>query len=165
MSPPEAPAPDTAFGWPRYSSAHPDAPLPPRAPRPRHSSLPLPKPFSEPRKTLSTRETWIAGSPAMFVPQPLPPILLVPSCPYEKLPTVSAAVALGTTVMAASVSAAVATIGERMRTERRLDTRVLLSTGLQSRTLPIRRHTRYPLWRRAKRPRAPQPVLPGATRR
>src|SRR6266566_489105 len=124
MSPPEAPTPDTAFGWPRYSRAHPDAPLPPRAPRPRHSALPLPRPFSEPRKTLSTRETWIAGSPAMFVPQPLPPILLVPSCPYEKFPTVSAAVALGTTATAASVNAA--TIDEAMRTDRRLDTRVLL---------------------------------------
>ena len=60
-----------AFGDPRYSSPQPDALAPPRAPSPRHSWLPPPSPSSEPRKTLFARDTWIAGSPAELLPQPV----------------------------------------------------------------------------------------------
>src|SRR5438874_3108810 len=127
MSPPEAPTPGaTALGWPRYSRPQPEAPPPPSEPRPRHSSLPPPRPFSEPRNTLSARETWIAGSPAMFVPQPLAPIALVPSSPAEKLPTVSAAEARATptpsSVAAQSETKARAKISERGEARRRADT-------------------------------------------
>src|SRR5579859_5937282 len=92
MSPPEAPSPDvTAFGCPRYSRPQPEAVEPPTAPRPRQSWLPPPRPSSEPANTLLARETWIAGSPAEFVPHPLAPIVADWSWPNEKLPTVEAA--------------------------------------------------------------------------
>src|SRR5258707_12998153 len=89
ISPPDAPTPETPLGCPRYSSPQPDAPFPPRAPSPRHSSLPDPTPSSEPRKTLFVRETWIAGSPALFSPQPVSPSAVDGSCPKEKFPTVT----------------------------------------------------------------------------
>src|SRR5438128_3041524 len=150
MSPPEAPMPDTALGWPRYSSPQPDAPAPPSPPRPRHSSLPLPTPFSEPRNTLSARETWIAGSPAMFVPQPVAPTALVPSSPAEKLPTVSAAEARATptpsSVAANSETNATAEISERGEARRRADTSPPCEVVLSQ-------HPQYPPARGRKRTR------------
>src|SRR5437879_1011827 len=159
MSPPAAPTPDTALGCPRYSRPQPEAPLPPSAPRPRHSSLPPPRPFSEPRNTLSDRETWIAGSPAMLVPQPVLPTLPVPSSPYEKLPTVSAEAAAGITAAPAlAKSASVATVSERVQAKHRADTQFLLKVDRQRQRAyiprPRRRKTSEPCpWPDAHRPR------------
>src|SRR5438132_961545 len=96
MSPPEAPAPVViAFGWPRYSSAHADAPLPPAPPICRQSSLPPPSPSSEPANRLFARETWIAGSPAAFVPHPFAPIVCDCSSPLLNVGIPVAATAVG----------------------------------------------------------------------
>src|SRR5438093_164938 len=80
MSPPEAPTPPAALGCPAYVRPH--APV---VAAPRHSSLPPPSPSSDPRATRPARETWIAGSPAMLVPQPVAPTWLSCSSPTEKV--------------------------------------------------------------------------------
>src|SRR5438105_83646 len=92
MSPPDAPSPFvTALGWPRYSSAHADAPAPPDVARWRQSSLPLPTPSSEPANRSFALDTWMAGSPAVFVPQPLRPTVCDCSWPVAKLTPLLAA--------------------------------------------------------------------------
>src|SRR5437879_12358025 len=72
VSPPDAPIPPVALGWPRYSRLQALALAPPGCPRPRHTSVPPPIPRSDDRKTLFAGDTWIAGSPATLVPQPEP---------------------------------------------------------------------------------------------
>jgi hypothetical protein len=37
-----------------------------------------------------TPQTWIAGSPALFVPHPLPPTVAPGNSPWKKSPTVAA---------------------------------------------------------------------------
>src|SRR2546427_11784114 len=86
MSPPDAPTPLViAFGWPRYSSAHGDAPLPLVVPSSRQNSLAPPTPSSEPANRLPARDTWIAGSPAVFAPQPLLPTVCDCSWPATNI--------------------------------------------------------------------------------
>src|SRR5947209_6585510 len=86
MSPPDAPSPGaTTLGWPRYSRPQAEAPGPPAVPSWRHASLPLPIPSSEPSRRVLARETWMAGSPSMFVPQPAAPTVEACSWPVEKV--------------------------------------------------------------------------------
>src|SRR5438132_12917535 len=85
MSPPDAPSPGaTTLGWPRYSRPHAEPPGPPAVFSRRQASLPLPTPSSEPSRSVLARETWIAGSPSMFVPQPVAPTVEACSWPVEK---------------------------------------------------------------------------------
>src|SRR5919197_4387458 len=107
MSPPEAPLPSTAFGWPRYSACpHADAPAPPRPPRLRHRSLPPPSPRSEPRKTSLSRLTWMAGSPSVFVPHPVAPTVAAWGWPVEKVAATAAALRAGRLDFAATAAGA-----------------------------------------------------------
>src|SRR5207244_148765 len=68
-SPPDAPVPDTALGWPPYLSAHALAPTPPGC-TPCQTSVPDPIPRSEAITTLFAGDTRIAGSPSTLAPHP-----------------------------------------------------------------------------------------------
>src|SRR5438270_13546762 len=85
MSPPDAPSPGaTALGWPRYSRPYAEAPGPPAVLSWRHASLPLPMPSAEPGRRVLARETWMAGSPSIFVPHPVAPAVEACGWPVEK---------------------------------------------------------------------------------
>src|SRR5438270_264712 len=47
--------------------------------------LALPMPSSEPSRRVLARETWMAGSPPMFVPQPVAPTVDACTWPVEKV--------------------------------------------------------------------------------
>src|SRR2546423_855447 len=135
MSPPDAPTPPAPFGWPRYSSEQPEAPLPPTDDRPRQRSLPLPTPRSEPRNTSLARETWIDGSPSVFVPHPLAPTVVACSWPNEKL----FALLLG--VGAAATLGAIASASSAVTMPTRLPVRWSISASGRVR-LPAGTHPR-----------------------
>jgi hypothetical protein len=68
VSPPDRPMPPLALGCPEYVIRHGAAVL-----GPRQYWLPPPMPFSELMPTRLALETWIEGSPALLVPQPVAP--------------------------------------------------------------------------------------------
>src|SRR4051812_19587681 len=80
-SPPDAPKPATALGWPSYVRAHAFAAVVPPSCVPLQKSVPLPTPRSEARPTRLSLLTWMLGSPAVFVPHPAAPTVWACGCP------------------------------------------------------------------------------------
>src|SRR3954447_12003933 len=106
MSPPEAPAPPKAFGWPRYSACwQAFAPGPPRPLSARQASEPLPTPRSDPRNTSLILDTWIDGSPSTLVPQPFAPTLFACGWPNENVELFGGTAAVPTAAPPASPAA------------------------------------------------------------